>query len=160
MINKQLTNRRNLTTIERERIVQLQDVNSSDKSLLGHLIIKYLQFNAEGKLNAKGEFWQTYDDIRNAMMSCITDNPLRAQLKRLTKAGYITYQYKGIESDKLYRKAIHLTVTDKAINAIMGDNAEFNSSTKDKYEILQKVRYKHKEKKEFTPEVFINKNKK
>lgn len=159
MINKQLTNRRNLTTIERERIVQLQDVNSSDKSLLGHLIIKYLQFNAENKLNSEGEFYQTYDDIRNAMMSCITDNPLRAQLKRLTKVGYITYQYKGIESDKLHRKAIHLTVTDKAINAIMGDNTEFNSNPKDKYEILQKVRYKYKEKKEFTPEVFSNKNK-
>lgn len=156
---KQESKRRNLTTVERERIVQLNIVNS-DKSLLGYILIKYLQFNADNKLNSQNELYQTYDDIRNGLMTGIGDNALRAQLKRLVEGGYITYTYKGIEGDKNYRKAIHLSVTDKTINSIMGDDNELKATSKEKYELLQEVRYSNKTKKVFKPEVFNTKTKK
>lgn len=154
---KNLKQRRNLTAIERERLIQLDDVKSSDIQLLGHILIKYLQFNSDNDLNSKGEFWQNYDDIRNNMMSKTNDKAIREQLKRLVEGDYITYCYKGIEGDDKYRKAIHLSITDKTIDLIMGDDHELNS--KDKYSILQEVRYKNKEKKVFTPEVFKTKTK-
>ena len=156
---KQESKRRNLTSIERERIVQLNIVNS-DKSLLGYILTKYLQFNADNKLNSQNELYQTYDDIRNGLMTGIGDNALRAQLKRLVKGGYITYTYKGIEGDKMYRKAIHLSVTNKTINSIMGDDKELKATSKEKYELLQEVRYSNKTKKVFKPEVFNTKTKK
>lgn len=156
---KQESKRRNLTSVERERIVQLNIVNS-DKSLLGYILIKYLQFNADNMLNSQNELYQTYDDIRNGLMTGIGDNALRAQLKRLVEGDYITYAYKGIEGDSYFRKAIHLSVTNKTINSIMGDDKELKATSNEKYELLQKVRYRNKVKKVFTPEVFKTKVKK
>lgn len=154
---RNIKNRRNLNIIERERIVHLKDILNTDKFLFNFIIVKYLQLNADDNLNSKGEFYQTYDDIRNSMVTGLNDKTIREQLKRLTSSGYITYKYKSIENDLRRRKAIHLGVTSKTINLIISTDEESNLSSKQKYELLQEVRYSYKEKKEFTPEVFNTK---
>ena len=112
---RNIKNRRNLNIIERERIVHLKDILNTDKFLFNFIIVKYLQLNADDNLNSKGEFYQTYDDIRNSMVTGLNDKTIREQLKRLTSSGYITYKYKSIENDLRRRKAIHLGVTSKTI---------------------------------------------
>ena len=103
---------------QREKIVHLEDVLNSDKSLLGCIIINYMQHLHNNSLSSKGEYIQSYAEMRNDLITGYNKKTLRAQLKRLVKGGYITYEYKAVKHMPYSEWAIHLSATDKALQLI------------------------------------------